>query len=71
LAERAFVRTLNGGCTSPVAAYAQCQDGILTLTGLYVSPDETVIRRGTITGSATESESLGHSLAQQLKEGDI
>jgi hydroxymethylbilane synthase len=70
-AERAFVRTLNGGCTSPVAAYAQCRDGVLTLTGLYVSSDESVVRRGTVTGLPEEGEALGRALAQKLKEGDL
>jgi hydroxymethylbilane synthase len=70
-AERAFVRTLNGGCTSPVAAYAQCRDGVLTLTGLYVSSDESVVRRGTLTGLPEEGEALGRALAQKLKEGDL
>jgi hydroxymethylbilane synthase len=69
-AERAFVRTLNGGCTSPVAAYAQCKDGVLTLTGLYVSSDESVVRRGTVTGTPEEGEALGQALAQKLKEGN-
>lgn len=36
LAERAFVRTLGGGCSSPVAAYAVCEGEELVLTGLYV-----------------------------------
>ena len=34
-AERAFVKYLNGGCTSPVAAYGEIKDGQLKLTGLY------------------------------------
>lgn len=67
LAERAFVRELDGGCTSPVAAYAQAEDGKLLLTGLYVSPDETVIRRGQAEGSMQEAEELGRTLARKLK----
>ena len=35
LAERAFVRTLDGGCSSPIAAYAQIHGTELKLTGLY------------------------------------
>ena len=30
-AERAFVRALEGGCSSPVAAHAAIRDGVLTL----------------------------------------
>lgn len=69
LAERAFVRTLNGGCSSPVAAYAVIEGEVLTLTGLYVSPDETVIRKGSLTGQAADAEALGRKLAQALKDG--
>ena len=67
LAERAFVRQLDGGCTSPVAAFAQVEGDGLTLTGLYVSPDETVVRRGILRGEKTNAEKLGTDLARRLK----
>lgn len=70
LAERAFVRALNGGCTSPVAAYAQVEGETLKLTGLYVSEDETVMRRGTTQGPKESAEMLGTQLALRLKEGE-
>lgn len=66
-AERAFVRQLDGGCTSPVAAFAQVEGDGLTLTGLYVSPDETVVRRGILRGEKTNAEKLGEDLARRLK----
>lgn len=69
LAERAFVRALDGGCSSPVAAYAVVEGESLTLTGLYVSPDETVVRKGALSGPRTAAESLGETLADQLKKG--
>ena len=69
-AERAFVRTLNGGCSSPVAAYAVSDGNVLTLTGFYVNPDETVQRKGSISGSIAEAEALGMKLARKLKEGE-
>ena len=34
-AERAFVKVLNGGCTSPVAAYAEIRGSKCHITGLY------------------------------------
>ena len=34
-AERAFVRTLDGGCTSPIAAFAQIEGEKVRLKGLY------------------------------------
>ena len=68
-AERAFVRTLNGGCSSPVAAHAVVNGDALTLTGFYVSPDETIQRKGSIRGGVPDAETLGRTLARLLKEG--
>ena len=69
-AERAFVRALNGGCSSPVAAHAVVEGALLTLTGFYVSADERIQRKGSIRGSAADAEMLGKTLARQLKEGE-
>ena len=71
LAERAFVRWLDGGCTSPVAAHGQVKRGVLTLTGLYVNEEETVVRRGSCSGPTECAEQLGISLARELKEGCV
>ena len=69
LAERAFVRELDGGCSSPVAAYAVTEGETLTLTGLYVSPDERVVRKGVLRGEKAQAEALGAKLAKTLKDG--
>ena len=63
LAERAFVRELDGGCASPVAAYAVIEGEELLLTGM----DETG-RRHTIRGSRREAENLGSRLGTRSKE---
>ena len=69
-AERPFVRELNGGCSSPVAAHATVDGETLILTGFYVSPDETIQRKGSIRGGVPDSETLGRTLARLLKEGE-
>ena len=69
-AERAFVRALDGGCSSAVAAYAVVEGEKLTLTGFYVSEDERIQRKGSISGGVTEAETLGSTLARILKEGE-
>ena len=69
LAERAFVRNLDGGCSSPVAAYAQISGEQLCIRGMYVSKDETVIRFGDLCGSVANPEQLGKELAERLKTG--
>lgn len=66
LAERSFVRALGGGCSAPVAAYAVVQDGLLTLTGLYVSPDETIVKKADIIGDPHQAADLGQILAEHL-----
>ena len=68
LAERAFVRTLGGGCFAPVAAYAEVQGDNMQLTGLYVTEDESRSARGAVTGRRSEAEALGRTLALQLKQ---
>lgn len=85
LAERAFVRHLGGGCTSPVAAYAVCKGEELVLTGLYYSKESgfkpagtdgcgrAVIRdyyTGTMRGKRSEAEELGRKLAEKMRGGN-
>ncbi len=36
IAERSFVKTLDGGCSSPVAAYADIKGDKIEITGMYV-----------------------------------
>ena len=71
LAERAFVRVLDGGCSSPVAAYAEIRDETLKLIGMYVNEETNHIRRGTIEGDPKNACALGKELALKLKAGDI
>ena len=68
IAERAFVRRLNGGCSSPVAAYAVAEGEMLMLRGLYV--DELGrMREGSLKGNRENAAFLGQILADRLKEG--
>lgn len=73
-AERSFVKTLDGGCFAPIAAYAETEGGLLHLRGLYATADEKTVVRGSVTGERAEAVSLGRTLALQLKtqaEGTI
>ena len=65
-AERSFVRTLDGGCTSPVAAYAMVSEGQMTLTGLDINKEGKPFRM-TVTGRPEEGERLGADLALKMK----
>ena len=66
LAERAFVRELDGGCTSPVCAHAQIWDGQVNLRGLYWDEATGAITVGTEHGKVGDAEAIGVALAQKL-----
>ncbi len=67
-AERAFVRELDGGCSSPIAAFARLEGEALRLRGLYYSEQTGRHRVGVLTGPAAEPEALGAALARQLRD---
>lgn len=65
-AERAFIRTLDGGCSSPVAAYATLLADTLTLKGMYVTQENNLYFE-TVTGPREQAESLGSALALEMR----
>lgn len=65
-AERAFVRRLDGGCSSPIAAHAQLRSGEITLRGLYVDGAGRVFR-DRITGPQNAAQELAEQLADRMK----
>jgi hydroxymethylbilane synthase len=76
MAERAFLRRLEGGCQVPIAAYATVVDAgspeqrDLHLRGLVGTADGMQIVRDELCGSLEQAESLGTRLAEiLLKQG--
>ncbi len=67
--ERAFVRELNGGCSSPVCAHASVCDGQIRLRGLYYDTVTGDYRIGETEGSVGEAQELGTALARTLSKG--
>ncbi len=65
-AERAFIRTLDGGCSSPVAAYATLLADTLTLKGMYVTQENNLYFE-TVTGPREQAEALGSALALEMR----
>ena len=65
-AERAFARYFQGYCFSPIAAFAQNEDAAMSLHGAVGSLDGSRLFRDSINGPASEAESLGVKLAQQV-----
>ena len=68
LAERAFLRTLRGGCSIPVGAWGRVQDDQLVLEGCVASLDGEQICRSQRTGPVSEGETIGAELANELLE---
>ncbi|MCG6552064.1 MAG: hydroxymethylbilane synthase [Candidatus Magnetominusculus sp. LBB02] len=67
LAERAFLKRLEGGCQVPIAAYATLSNsGKIYISGLVGSVDGGRMIRGDIKGDANDSASLGVMLAEDL-----
>lgn len=68
LAERAFVRALDGGCSSPVAAHAVICEDRLTLTGLYYGGDGDHYETAVLDGDVSDVEKIGLALAGQFRK---
>ncbi len=64
-AERAFLKGLGGGCSTPVAAYAECgmQNAECRMRGLIASVDGRRVIR--VSGEGSDPMNLGIELAQQ------
>jgi hydroxymethylbilane synthase len=64
LAERAFLRALQGGCQVPIGAAGSVRDGTISLRGAVLSPDGTQRIEGTLSGE--NPEEVGENLAREL-----
>lgn len=67
-AERSFVRTLDGGCSSPVAAHAVLNGEEISITGLFAKEDGTEYIIDSAAGKRNYAENLAVELAKELKE---
>jgi hydroxymethylbilane synthase len=65
-AERAFSRSLAGNCETPLGVYGEMCAGRVRLRGFVALPDGSRIVRGEREGAASEAESLGRALAEDL-----
>jgi hydroxymethylbilane synthase len=66
IAERAVVRVLDAGCSTPLGAYATCDNGVLSLRACVLSPDGT--QRIDAQGKSVPdlAADLGNSVTQKL-----
>jgi hydroxymethylbilane synthase len=65
-AERAFLRSLGGGCQYPIAAHATITGNALQIQGLVAKPDGSQILRGTLSGTSEDGDLIGTALAARL-----
>jgi len=65
-AERAFLRSLGGGCQFPIAAHAIVDGEMLKLEGLVAKPDGSAILRDQLSRTTAEADLLGSELAERL-----
>lgn len=66
LAERAFMRTLQGGCQVPVGCYTTATTDGLSMQGFVASTDGIQYLHETVSGTKLDPEALGSELAQKL-----
>lgn len=68
LAERAFLRVLEGGCQVPIGVNSQISENTLKLTGMVASLDGKRLIRDQQSGSLCDPEAVGRDLANKLKD---
>ncbi|WP_375512371.1 hydroxymethylbilane synthase [uncultured Nostoc sp.] len=68
LAERSFLRSLEGGCQVPIGVNTEISGDNLTLTGIVASVDGQKLVKDTVTGIANNAEALGIELAELLRQ---
>jgi hydroxymethylbilane synthase len=74
LAERSFLRSLEGGCQVPIGVNTSIEADSLTLTGMVASLDGKRLVKDSVKGDRTQAEQLGIDLANTLRNqgaGDI
>ncbi len=65
-AERAFLSTIGGTCTTPLAGHAVIEGDRVTLHAAIAHPDGSRIVRGERRGAASDGARLGAELAREL-----
>ncbi|WP_204103160.1 MULTISPECIES: hydroxymethylbilane synthase [Spirulina sp. CCY15215] len=67
LAERSFLRELEGGCQVPIGVNTTIEGETLTLTGMVAALDGKRLIKDTVSGKTSDAEQLGLDLAGLLR----
>lgn len=65
-AERSFLHTLEGGCQTPVGAYAEIKESEIILHGVVASLDGVKVIKDKLVGPLNNPKNLGVELAKKL-----
>lgn len=65
-AERSFLRSLDGNCRTPIAAYGHIQGNELHLHGMYLPQGSTTLKFGSLVGDINTPGDLGRQLGEQM-----
>ena len=68
LAERAFLRELEGGCQVPIGVNSKIQNEQLCLTGMVASLDGERLIKDQYIGNINDPEEVGKELSKKLKQ---
>jgi hydroxymethylbilane synthase len=68
LAERAFLRELEGGCQVPIGVNTSIEGDTLTLVGMVASLDGQTLIKDQTTGKSSAAEAIGRELAEKLRQ---
>ncbi len=66
MAERSFLRLLEGGCHTPIGAYGKKDGSNLILSGMVATSDGSLILKEQVVGSFYDYEALGRDLGEKL-----
>lgn len=66
LAERAYLRRLEGGCSIPAFALAELENNTLTLSAGIIDTEGVRLVKETVSGPRHAAENLGHALAGSI-----
>lgn len=68
LAERSFLRVLEGGCQVPIGVNSKIEGDNLTLIGMVASVDGKQLIKDSVTGDRQNPDQIGEELAEKLKQ---
>jgi hydroxymethylbilane synthase len=66
--ERAFLRTLDGDCRTPLAGYARLVAGVLQFEGLILTPDGSVSHSIADHGSPVDADAIGARAGRSIRK---